>query len=125
MPNLPFHSISFRSLYLLCLTPFLTPRTLYNAHCRAAITHPGSFSLSPFLALSVSLRILCTNTGKYVGCGSSFGNIFVWKTVGGSLQSVCKGHKDSVRGFGWGTAATKEGSHEVVSVDKHGVMILW
>jgi len=63
--------------------------------------------------------------GKYVGCGSSFGNIFVWKTVGGSLQSVCKGHKDSVRGFGWGTAATKEGSHEVVSVDKHGVMILW
>ena len=62
--------------------------------------------------------------GCYVTAGScTTGDVFVWKTADGSLETTLKGHDVGAVGVAWGRGGSN--GQQVSSVDKNGVLILW
>jgi len=62
--------------------------------------------------------------GVYAGAVSSTtGEVFVWRTVDGSLEAKLSGHTNGAAGFAWGRGGAS--GQQVASVDRGGNLILW
>ena len=61
--------------------------------------------------------------GKYAGAGSSTGDVFIWRTVDGQLETQLKGHQSGVVSVAWDRGGIN--GQQFASVDKQGVLMLW
>ena len=65
-----------------------------------------------------------SSDGAYAGAVSStMGDVFVWRTADGALETQLKGHTNGASGFAWGRGGTS--GQQVASVDRDGKLILW
>jgi autophagy-related protein 16 len=62
--------------------------------------------------------------GAYAGAVSSTtGEMFIWRTIDGSLEKTLRGHKRGAAGFAWSFGGSS--GQQVVSVDQGGTLIVW
>lgn len=59
----------------------------------------------------------------YAAAGSLTGDVFIWRTADGALETQLKGHESGVVAVTWGRGGSN--GQQFASVDKRGCLLLW
>lgn len=87
----------------------------------------GAVELQKFQHVDMKVDLSCAGCtispdGKYVAAGSSNGNVFIWRTLDGTLENQFEGHGGvGVVSVAWGRSS----GQQFASVDKMGYLYLW